>query len=67
MSEETKRKILEELKKVQPCDLSMGEIAEKVGISDITASKYVSTLRAEGRIEISRKVGNAVFYRIKRS
>jgi len=44
----------------------MGEIDEKVGISDITTSKYVSTLKAEGRIEISRKVGNAVFYHVKR-
>lgn len=55
------------MKKVQPCDLSMDEIAEKVGISDIIASKYVSTLKAEGRIDISRKVGNAVFYRIKKT
>lgn len=65
MNKETKEKILKELKNVYPCDLSLGEIAKKIGVSDITASKYVSVLQAEGKIEISRKIGNAVLYRIK--
>lgn len=66
MSKEVKEKILKELEKVFPCDLSITEIAQKVGISDITASKYVNVLQAEGRIEVSRKIGNAVLYRIRK-
>ena len=68
MPEDLKNKILQVLDKVYttPGDLSIGEIAKAAGVSDITASKYVSVLEAEGKIEISRKVGKAVFYRIKR-
>jgi DNA-binding Lrp family transcriptional regulator len=66
MSKEIKEKIIKELEKVFPCDLSITEIAEKVGISDITASKYVSVLQAEGKIEVSRRIGNAVLFRLKK-
>jgi DNA-binding transcriptional ArsR family regulator len=66
MSEEMKEKIVEELRHIHPCDLSLGEIAKKIGISDITASKYISVLQAEGKIEISRRIGNAILYRIKK-
>ncbi|MEM5867093.1 MAG: winged helix-turn-helix domain-containing protein [Candidatus Aenigmatarchaeota archaeon] len=66
MSKEVKEKILTELEKVFPCDLSIIEIAQRVGISDITASKYVSVLQAEGKIEISRRIGNAILYRLKK-
>jgi len=66
MSKEIKEKIVKELEKVFPCDLSISEIAQKVGISDITASKYVSVLQAEGKIEVSRKIGNAVLFRLKK-
>jgi len=66
MSKEIKEKIIKELEKVFPCDLSITEIAEKVGISDITASKYVSVLCAEGKVEISRRIGNAILFRIKK-
>ncbi|MFH8120025.1 MAG: winged helix-turn-helix domain-containing protein [Candidatus Aenigmatarchaeota archaeon] len=66
MSKEVKEKILKELEKVFPCDLSITEIAQKVGISDITASKYVNVLQAEGRIEVARKIGNAILYRLKK-
>jgi len=65
MSKEMTEKILDELRHVDPCDLSLGEIARKIGISDITASKYISVLQAEGKIEISRRIGNAVLYRVK--
>jgi len=65
MSKEIKEKIIKELEKVFPCDLSITEIAEKVGISDITASKYVSVLQAEGKIEVSRKIGNAIMYKVR--
>jgi len=42
-------------------------VAKKVKVSDPTASAYLRILAAEGKVEISRKVGNAVFYREKRS
>lgn len=67
MSEQMqKQKILKELEKVHPCDLSIGEVAKVTNMSDITASKYLSVLKAEGKVEISRKVGKAVFYRLKK-
>jgi DNA-binding transcriptional ArsR family regulator len=61
-----KQKILDELEKVHPCDLSIGEVAKVADMSDITASKYLSVLKAEGKVEISRKVGKAVFFRLKK-
>jgi DNA-binding transcriptional ArsR family regulator len=61
-----KAEIVKELEKIHPCDLSVGEVARKVKISDPTASTYLRILSAEGEVEISRKVGNAVFYRIKK-
>ena len=64
--EELKRRILEALEKVYPCDLSIGEVARAVGVSDLTASKYLGILEAEGRIEVSRRIGRAVLYRVKR-
>jgi DNA-binding transcriptional ArsR family regulator len=68
MSKDQKNKVLQVLEKAYtiPGDLSIGEIARAAGMSDITASKYVSVLEAEGKIEISRRVGRAVFYRIKK-
>lgn len=61
-------KILKELQKAfdQPGDLSIGEVAKKTGMSVVTASTYLRILEAEGKIEVSRKVGKAVFYRLKR-
>jgi DNA-binding transcriptional ArsR family regulator len=61
-----KDKIVNELRKVYPCDLSVGEVAKKVRISDPTASTYLRILKAQGIVEVSRKVGNAVFYRMKK-
>lgn len=66
MSEEKKQKILKELERVYPCDLSVGEVAERVRMSDPTTSTYLKVLEAEGKIEVSRKVGNAIFYRLKK-
>jgi len=68
MVEEQKNKILRVLEKAYrtPSDLSIGEIARAASMSDITASKYVSVLEAEGKIQISRRVGRAVFYRINK-
>jgi len=61
-----KTEVVKELEKIHPCDLSVGEVAQKVKISDPTASTYLRILAAEGKVEISRKVGNAVFYRSKK-
>ena len=66
MSEEKKRKIISELKKIYPCDLSIREVSQKVQLSDPTTSTYLKVLEAEGKVEVSRKVGNAIFYRLKR-
>lgn len=57
---------MKELEKIYPRDLSIGEIAEKAKLSKPTASTWLKVLEAEGKIEISRKVGNAVFYRLKK-
>ena len=66
MDDKVKVKILNELEKVHPCDLSVGEVAQKARISDPTASTYLRILMAEEKLEITRKVGNAVFYRIRK-
>jgi DNA-binding transcriptional ArsR family regulator len=60
-----KQKILELLEKEFPRDFSIGEVAKQVGIARPTASTWLKVLLAEGKIEISRKVGNAIFYRFK--
>lgn len=66
MSDAIKVKILKEFEKIHPCDLSVGEVAKKIKVSDPTASTYLKILTAEGKVEVSRKVGNAVFYRLKK-
>jgi DNA-binding transcriptional ArsR family regulator len=60
-----KQKILELLKEEFPNDFSIGEIARQVGVARSTASTWLKVLSAEGKIEVSRKVGNAIFYRFK--
>ena len=67
MGEDKKRRILCELDKIYPLDLSIKEVSQHLGISSPTASTYLRILEAKGEIEVSRKVGNAVFYRKKRS
>lgn len=56
-------KILDVLKKSE-LDLSIGEISERTNISRDTVSKYVSVLKAEGKIKLSRNVGNAKLYKL---
>ena len=63
---EIKLKILELLRGIYPQDLSIGEVAKQLGIARSTASSWLKVLAAEGKIEISRKVGNAIFYRFKK-
>lgn len=66
MDNEKKRKIVDELKIIHPLDSSIGEISQRVKLSRPTASTYLKILEAEGKIEVSRKVGNAIFYRWKK-
>ena len=66
MGENTKEKIRKELEKAHPTDLSIGEVAKKTGFSRPTVSTYLKVLEAEGKIEVSRKVGRAVLYRLKK-
>lgn len=65
MDKGKKDKIVGELKKIFPCDLSINEISRRIKLSSPTASTYLKVLEAEGNIEVSRKVGNAIFYRWK--
>jgi DNA-binding transcriptional ArsR family regulator len=64
--EDKKQRVLKELEKAHPSDLSIGEVAEKTKLSRTTVSMYLKVLEAEGKIEISRKVGRAIFYKLKR-
>jgi len=60
-----KKRIIRELEKIHPRDLSIGEVAKKTRMSRTTASTYLKVLEAEGKIMISRKVGRAKFYKKK--
>lgn len=57
---------MKELEKANPSDLSIGEVAEKTKLSRTTVSTYLKVLAAEGKITVSRKVGRAVFYKLKK-
>jgi len=59
------QKILECLKKAAPKDLSIEEIAETTRIHRNTVSKYVFALEKEGKVILSRQLGNAKLYTIK--
>ena len=63
---ENKNKILKELERTYPGDLSIHEVAKTTKLSRPTASTWLKVLEAEGKIEVSRKVGNAVFYKFKK-
>lgn len=65
-TEYQKQKILEQIKKAHPLDLSLKEIAKATQMSRITVSKYLGILKAEGKIEVARRIGNVVLYRIKK-
>lgn len=68
LREEKKGRILKELQKAfnQPRISQSARLRRKTGMSDITASTYLRTLEAERKILVSRKVGKAVFYRLKK-
>ena len=62
MTDGAMQKILDCLKKAAPKDLSIEEIAGITGIHRNTVSKYVFALQKEGRIILSRQLGNAKLY-----
>ncbi len=66
MIEENKENILTVLTEAYPGDLSIGEVAQRSRLSRGTTSTWLKVLKAEGKIELSRKVGPAVFYRVKK-
>ena len=66
LAENKKSKLLKVLTKIYPRDLSIGEIAKEAKLSRMTVSTYLKVLDAEGKIEVSRRVGKAVFYRQRR-
>ncbi|PWU50408.1 transcriptional regulator [Micromonospora sp. S4605] len=49
----------------QGAELSVGQIAEQVGISQATASQQLALLR-RGRVVTSRRAGKTVYYRADR-
>jgi len=59
------QKVLECLRKAAPKDLSIDEIATATKIHRNTVSKYIFALEREGRIAMTRQVGNAKFYTVK--
>jgi len=66
MSISTEEKVLKVLSEAYPLDFSIGEVAKRAGISKPTASTWLKVLEAEGKIILSRKIGKAKFYRIKK-
>jgi len=66
MSEDKKTAILQEFESVYPIDLSIVEISRRVGLTHYTASMYLKILEAEKKIELTRMVGKAKFYRLNK-
>ena len=60
-----KTKVLNAFHEAAPADLSMSEAAKRAGVSPNTASTYIKVLIAEGRLEESRRIGNAKLFRLK--
>ncbi len=65
MMGESSRKVIEVLKRATPKDLSIDEIAALVKIHRNTVSKYVYALEREGKVTMTRQIGNAKLYTIK--
>lgn len=59
------QKILDCLKKAAPKDLSIEELSHITGIHRNTVSKYIFALEKEGKVILSRQLGNAKLYTFK--
>jgi len=64
MNSSIEKKILKCLEAEYPKDLSIEEIAIKIGAHRNTVSKYIWGLEKEGKVKISRKIGKAKMYTI---
>ena len=62
MDRNIEMKILKCLEAEYPKDLSIEEIATKIGVHRNTVSKYIWGLEKEGKVKISRKIGKAKMY-----
>jgi DNA-binding Lrp family transcriptional regulator len=62
MNQDIEGKILKCLEMEFPKDLSIEEIAAKIGVHRNTVSKYIWGLEKEGKVRISRKIGRAKMY-----
>jgi DNA-binding Lrp family transcriptional regulator len=62
MNQDIEQKILKCLETEYPKDLSIEEIAAKIGVHRNTVSKYIWGLEKEGKVRISRKIGRAKMY-----
>lgn len=65
MTDGAMQKILDCLKKAAPKDLSIEELADMTGIHRNTVSKYIFALQAQGKVVLSRQLGNAKLYTAK--
>ena len=60
----TKRKVLKVFEEAAASDLSVSEAGRRAGVSSNTASTYIKVLVAEGKLEESRRIGNAKLFRL---
>lgn len=56
--------VLQAFKEAQPKDLSISEVARKIGVKRDTAAKYIKILEAKGKLRISRVVGSSKFFEL---
>lgn len=66
MNQDIEQKILKCLEMEYPKDLSIEEIAAKIGVHRNTVSKYIWGLEKEGKVKISRTIGKAKMYIVVR-
>ncbi|MEM2613002.1 MAG: HTH domain-containing protein [Nitrososphaerota archaeon] len=61
---DVEEKILKCLEAEYPRDLSIEEIAAKIGVHRNTVSKYIWGLEKAGKVKFTRKIGRAKMYTI---
>ena len=66
MRQKTKDMVFDAVKKAYPKDLTIAEVAREIKITHYTVSMWLKVLEAEGKIEMSRRVGPAILYRFKK-